>query len=262
MPPSMSAPSVVGSASIWVLGRVAGPAREARVLHAHSNSIYLEFEGGALGILGARSLQLPFGVRTLMPELPRVGVGEVGEVHDGVVAVGDLRVLVTNIVDTTVPVLSPEAVTWGHEHLLGLVGDRVAEISGRLPERAMQLLGDADPQAVPELLGLGEGLTPLGDDVLAGFLATAVAIRHQGLPDVRSEVALSAFDKTTLIAASLLACAARGEAVPEFRSFMRGIATQHSDVVEQSLDLMLEVGGHSGAGYVIGAMQAFASAQK
>lgn len=255
------APSVVGSASIWVLGRVAGPPRQATVLHAKQHAVYLDFEGAALAILGARAIQVPIGVRTLMPELPVLEQGTVGEVQDGVVSVGELRVLVTNIVDTTVPVLSAEATAWGHDHMVQLVGDRVREFQAQLPADALAALGEGDPAAVRGLLGVGPGLSPLGDDTLAGFLATAVAIRHPRLQEVRSEVALNAFDRTSLVAASLLACAARGEAVPEFRSFVGGVAAQNPDVVSQSLDLMLEVGGHSGAGFVIGALQAFASVQ-
>ena len=259
MTPAPPAPSVVGSASIWVLGRVAGPVRQACVVHTHRHALYLDLEGAAVAILGARAIQLPIGVRTLMPELPAVEVGAVGEIQDGVVSVGGLRVLVTNIVDTTVPVLSPEATAWGHDHLVPLVGDRVGDFAAQLPADALAALGKGDPAAVTGLLGAGPGLSPLGDDILAGFLATAVAIRHPCLPGVRSEVALNAFERTTLVAASLLACAARGEAVPEFRSFVSGISAHNADVVSQSLDLMLEVGGHSGAGLVIGAMQAFAS---
>ena len=250
---------MVGSASIWVLGRVAGPAREATVVHTHPHMVQLDLEGAALAVLGARGIQLPFGVRTLLPELPEVELGAVARVQDGVVSVGDLRVLVTNIVDTTVPVLSPEATAWGHDHLVRLLGDRVSTFREQLPTEALEALGRADPLAVTGLLGFGPGLSPLGDDTLAGFLATAVAIRHPRLAEIRSEVALNAFDRTGVVAATLLACAARGEAIPEFRSFVSGVAAHNPDMVSQSLDLMLEVGGNSGAGFVIGAMQAFAS---
>lgn len=256
---SSTPPSVVGSASIWVLGRVAGPAREATVLRADEDSAFLDLEGEALAILGARAVQVPFGVRTLLPALPRLSEGTVGQVADGVVTVDDLRVLVTNIVDTTVPVLSVEAATWGRDHIVQLVGDRVTTYADQLPADALAALGRGDPGAVTELLGVGQGVSSLGDDMLAGFLAIAVAIRHPLLPQVRSEVALNAFDRTTTIGASLLACAARGEAVPEFRSLVTGVATQNPDVVAQSLDLMLDIGGQAGAGFVVGAMQAFAS---
>lgn len=257
--PTSTTPGVVGSASIWVLGRVAGPAREATVVHTHAHMVYLDLEGSALAVLGARGIQVPFGVRTLIPELPEVQLGTVGEVQDGVVSVGDLRVLVTNIVDTTVPVLSAEATTWGHDHLVEVLGDRVSRIRADLPADALEALGRADAGAVTGLLGVGRGLSPLGDDTLAGFLATAVAIRHPRLAEVRSEVALNAFERTGVVPATLLACAARGEAIPEFRSFVSGVAAHNPDMVSQSLDLMLEIGGHSGAGFVIGAMQAFAS---
>lgn len=221
--------------------------------------VFLELEGTALAVLGARAIQLPFGVRTLLPELPRIEPGTFGQVEDGVVSVGELRVLVTNIVDTTVPVLSPEATAWGHEHLAGLVGARVRQIQEELPADALEALGRADPAAVSGLLGVGPGVSPLGDDTLAGFLSTGIAIRHPRLVEVRSAVALNAFERTSILAATLLACAARGEAVPEFRSLIRGVASLNPDMVSQSLDLMLEVGGHSGAGFVVGAMHAFSS---
>ena len=58
---------VVGSASIWVLGRVAGPQHEARVLFSDPNALYVDLEGFCLGVLGARAVQVPCGVRTKLP---------------------------------------------------------------------------------------------------------------------------------------------------------------------------------------------------
>ena len=116
-----------------------------------------------------------------------------------------------------------------------------------------------DPDSVGDLLGLGPGLTPLGDDVLAGWLAAAVASRHPALQDLRSTVALSARERTTSLSATLLACAARGEGVPEFRSLMTGVADENSDVIEQSLSLLLRVGDTSGEGLVLGAQLALQS---
>jgi len=258
--PSAHGPArVVGSASIWVLGLVAGPARTVSVLHSGGHAVYLDLEGTCLGILGAQAVQVPCGVRTQLTHVPEPEAGADVVVGDGVITMPDLEVLVTNIVDTTVPVLSPEAARWGGGHLDGLVGDRLDEARAHLPGDALARLRDADPASVGDLLGLGPGLTPLGDDVLAGWLAAAVASRHPALPDVRSTVALSARERTTSLSATLLACAARGEGVPEFRSMLTGVADENSDVIAQSLSLLLRVGDTSGEGLVLGAQLALQS---
>ena len=258
--PSAHGPArVVGSASIWVLGLVAGPARTVSVLHSGDHAIYLDLEGVCLGVLGARAVQVPCGVRTQLPTVPEPEAGTPVVVGDGVITLDDVEVLVTNIVDTTVPVLSPEAARWGGGHLDDLVGDRLDSARAQLPEQALSRLGDSDPASVGDLLGLGPGLTPLGDDVLAGWLAAAVASRHPALGDLRSTVALSARERTTALSATLLACAARGEGVPEFRSMLSGVADENSDVIEQSLSLLLQVGETSGEGLVLGAQLALQS---
>jgi hypothetical protein len=263
MPPAPTV-HVVGSASIWVLGQVAGPRRTARVLHAGADAVYLDLEGACLAVLAARAVQVPCGVRTLLPRLPGAEAGLVAgaeaSVHDGSVMVPGCEVLVTNIVDTTVPVLSVDDTAWGAEQLTTLVKERLQPVEAILPGGALSLLAAGDAEAVRALLGSGPGLTPAGDDVLAGWLATAVACRHPAMPELRSAVAIAAPDRTSVLSSTLLACAARGEGVPEFRSLLSGVATRNLDVLDQSLDLMLGIGDTSGAGLVLGSLAALTSA--
>jgi hypothetical protein len=249
----------VGSASIWVLGRVAGPQRSARVLYSDPNALYVDLEGFCLGVLGARAVQLPCGVRTQLPTLTCVEPGTDAVVEDGGVLFGDTEVLVTNIVDTTVPVLPPEVAARCAARLERIAGDRLDVARSAVPAESLQLLAAADPAAVDGLLGVGPGMSPVGDDVLAGWLAAGVSSRHPGLPAVRSAVALSAAERTTPLSATLLGCAARGEGVPEFRSLLLGLANENDEVVAQSLDLMLKVRSGSSAGLVLGAVVALSS---
>lgn len=246
---------VVGSASIWVLGQVAGPRREATVLHADGQQVFVDLEGCCLGVLGARAVQVPCGVRTDLPRLPQVDVGETAEVVDGAVVVGDVEVLVSNIVDTTVPVLSPDDCAEAATRLDALLGEEVDGRRRSLPSAGVEGLGHADPAAASTLLGVGPGLTPLGDDVLAGWLATAVASRHPQLPEMRAAVAREAFERTGLLSATLLACAARGEGVPEFRSLLRGVAMANDPLIEQALALLMKL-ADTGPGLVLGALLA------
>jgi len=250
--------SVVGSASIWTLGRVAGPRRSATVVRSGPDALYLDLEGSCIAVLAGRAVQVPLGVRTLLPSLPEVTAGQEADVHDGIIEIDELAVLVTNIVDTTVPVLSPEDAAWGRQHLPKFAEHLVTDLRDQLPAQGFDQLVGNDPLAALTLLGQGRGsITPLGDDVLGGWIATAVAIRLPALQAIRSEVALNAFDRTNIISASLLACAARGEGVPEFHSAMSGVARQNDDIVGQSLDLMFERCGESGKAFVLGSMLAF-----
>ena len=252
---------VAGSASIWVLGQVAGPRREAKVLHAGRSAVYLDLAGTCLAILSARAVQVPCGVRTPLLSLPEVRSGDQALVHDGSVAVPGCEVLVTTIVDTTVPVLTADDATWGGERLARLEGKWPVAVPDALPVTALDQLAQGDDRAVRGLLGLGPGLTPLGDDVLCGWLAAAVACRHPHLDAVRSAVALEAGGRTTTLSATLLSCASRGEGVPEFRSLLGGVASRNAPVVEQSADLVLRVGETSGAGLLIGATLALQGAR-
>lgn len=250
---------VVGSASIWVLGQVAGPPRSAPVLHSDQHALFADLEGFCLGVLAARAVQVPSGVRTRLPRLPMVPPGSAVVVEDGGVVIGDTEVLVTTIVDTTVPVLAPESAPRYGAHLAELAGSRLDAVRAALPSTALDRLATSDPAAVRALLGVGPGMTPVGDDVLSGWLAAGVSIRHPGLPEVRREVALSASERTTPLSTTLLGCAARGEGVPEFRSLLLGLANGRDEVIAPSLDLLLARRWSSGGGILLGAILALGS---
>jgi hypothetical protein len=95
--------------------------------------------------------------------------------------------------------------------------------------------------------------------VLAGWLAGAVASRHPALPQLRGAVALSARERTTVLSATLLSCAARGEGVPEFRSLLSGLAADDAPAASEALERMMRIGETSGPGLVLGALTALRS---
>lgn len=249
---------VVGSASIWVRGQVAGPRRVAKVLHAGRSAVYLDLDGSCLAVLAGRAVQVPCGVRTALPVLPDVGPGDEVVVVDGSVVMPGCEVVVATLVDTTVPVLTPAAAAWGAAQL---ADQALRSVRAALPATALERLAAGDPRSVAALLGLGAGLTPLGDDVLCGWLATAVASGHPALDALRREVALAAAARTTTLSATLLTCASRGEAVPEFQSLISGMARESSPTVQQAAELLLGVGETSGAGLLLGTRLALEAAR-
>ncbi|MDN5894775.1 MAG: DUF2877 domain-containing protein, partial [Nocardioides sp.] len=73
-----------------------------------------------------------------------------------------------------------------------------AIVTDELPGVALADLQHGDPAAVAELLGRGGGLTPLGDDVLFGWIATACAVGRDERAAVSDEVARRSTRTTTL----------------------------------------------------------------
>lgn len=248
-----------GAASARILGSLSGPTRRAAVLHSGQDAVYLDVDGACLAVLSSRAVLVPCGVRTRRPRLPMWSPGDRVTVGGGGVELTGLTVSVTQVIDTSVGVLLPAAVDRGADLLRLAARDQLARALSELPEGALQRLEACDGGAVTRLLGFGGGLTPLGDDVLAGWLAAAVATRHPALAAVRSGVTLLARRRTTTLSATLLECAALGEGLPQFRALLRGLATGHPGLVERSVGDLLDVGDTSGAGLVLGALTALES---
>ncbi|MEU7828856.1 DUF2877 domain-containing protein [Nonomuraea sp. NPDC049129] len=229
---------VTGAASAAVRPVLAAPRSPARVLAVFPAGVYLEvrteLEPSVLAVITGAATRLPNSV-LLAAELPRVTVGDEAAVGDGAIELGRLSVRARRWWDPAPPLgrVDPERLRQAAPRLTpgepGLAGNDAIELlaagcaSGRL-------LGAVT--AAERLVGLGPGLTPSGDDVLAGLLVT---LRHLGaaaeaeravwLADwLAATVTYDARTRTTPISATLLHCAARGEASPEVIAVLRGIA--------------------------------------
>ena len=106
------------------------------------------------------------------------------------------------------------------------------------------------------LLGLGPGLTPLGDDFILGVISTLnrweqVLIPVQGLKQLNRDLLKDAENKTTALSASLLSCAIEGSAderlLAVLDSFFSG-----DESSSQDLDDLLKWGSSSGIGVLAG----------
>jgi len=118
------------------------------------------------------------------------------------------------------------------------VAELVADVGGR----------PLDPAAVGRLVGRGDGLTPLGDDLLCGWLALH---RAAGVttPEIDAAV-LALLHRTTLLSATLLDCALHGEVLPQFAAYVAALGTPHEPTAAAAL---AAVGHTSGAGLLHGA---------
>jgi hypothetical protein len=110
--------------------------------------------------------------------------------------------------------------------------------------------------AICHLCGLGPGLTPAGDDWLAGWLlAQRLApdpIGLQHLSDLATDIITA--NRTTTLSRAFLACAAAGEADQDWHMLLQALAEDPMTnlPIYQSFDAILSHGATSGAAMLAG----------
>ncbi len=124
----------------------------------------------------------------------------------------------------------------------------------------VRALAAGEPLAGPvgRLVGRGPGLTPLGDDVLAGALVTLVGMDSPAAGRLAAAVDAAARGRTTAVSAALLTHAARGECVPQLADLLH--AARDGDRLDAAVESLLRVGHTSGAGLAHGVLAALAAA--
>jgi len=179
---------------------------------------------GALAVLSHDSVRLPCGalLATTSAEQPLTALAPPGS---AAFVVGDGAVTWTGpagpVVVRAVREWKPARPARGEVSAAALAAVRDALV--RVDPGVDVRLSDLGPAASDEsasvalarhLLGRGPGLTPSGDDVLAGFLAGATAFGVEAAA-LRSGIAALAPSRTTTLSAALLWHAARGECIDE-----------------------------------------------
>lgn len=110
------------------------------------------------------------------------------------------------------------------------------------------------------LAGLGPGLTPSGDDALGGFVGVLAVLSLQLSDDavprnrLASLIANTARPRTTLLSATLLAHAARGELAEHVGELLTALTLppEHSEAVLRAADRVLAYGACSGGDTLLG----------
>jgi len=244
---------VTGAASAAIRAVLDGPRRDARVLAAFPLAGYLELSGDAeprvLALVMPSAVRLPNAL--VVPEtapLQRLRPGMYAQVGGGAVRCGPVYAGAARWWPP-VPVLPPVT----PDRLDGAVARlaAVAASSARRPgltgadgPGALAACCAADDLAgaveqAERVVGLGPGLTPSGDDVLCGLL---LALRLLGdavrrTPDgsgggtavrladwIGAAVTSDATTRTTALSATLLHCAASGQASGEVAGVLRALS--------------------------------------
>ena len=118
--------------------------------------------------------------------------------------------------------------------------DRRRDLAVRCVDR-----GDLDG-AVDALAGLGPGLTPAGDDALAGILLVF------GWHDRAAAMVAADRARTNDIARAFLAWAARGQSIEPVHDLLAASADHHVGAAEAALARLVAVGYSSGADLAFG----------
>lgn len=263
---------LVAAAPATVGALLAGPTRTVSVLHRGPDAVYLDLsdhqrpaaapELAVLGVVSASAAAVPCGLHTTVSPLPAEVTGaQEAVLGDGRIRFGAARgieVAATRTVDVTVPGLPATDLTSLARHLAERAIPHVGSVRAELPASALADLADGSADCVPALVGRGSGLTPVGDDVLCGWLAIQHAARADAtaITDAVRRIAPLA---TTALSATLLGCAARGEVLPQFRHLVLTLidpSRKNRTDLDASVAALARVGHTSGAGLLLGATTA------
>jgi hypothetical protein len=258
----------MGTAAACVLVRdvLTAPVRPASVIAAGRAAIYLEVGQRVLAIVSAGGVRLPCaamlaGAGRLPAPGPGLAVGA-GAVHqDGRPLLGvrrwfDPRVRLAGVHRRAVASFAGVVRSRGSvDPLLPAdAADRLAEDLER---------GDARG-AVAALLGRGTGLTPAGDDLVAGALAALRALGSPAADDLGTAVRAVAPAATTRLSAALLEAADVAGLVPEAADALRALAGvgEVETAAGRLVDLGHTSGWHLAAGLLVGVAHAGAGVRE
>jgi hypothetical protein len=232
----------------WIAAAPDGP---VRVLHACPDTIHLDVHGRAVGVTAAGAPTLPHTLRSKLSSLPpEVSSRDVPTAYvDSGLLYLDGRALVTHrLVDVRAPRL--DAVRMPRTGSAAALGTPRPRGAGSVP---FPFGSKIDAETVPDLVGRGEGLTPLGDDVLCGWLAAHRAL-GVATPAVDHAVRRT-LSRTTTLSATLLECALAGEVAGLVGTYLRALGAPYSGGVDEATTarIALTALGHSsGAGLAHG----------
>jgi hypothetical protein len=233
------------SAPARVLARLRGtPDGPLPIVHHGPHAVYLDVGGWCVGVLAAEAVPVPNGLRSRIHHFPP-GSPRSSYLEGGVLHIDSRPLTVGRVEDVHVPRLDPGKIlrtTASSATATATPPASVAEFAATLAPTGV------DAQAVARLVGRGDGLTPLGDDLVAGWLATCRAL-GVATPEV-DEAVRDALPRTTLLSATLLDCALHGEALPQLRAWLAALGTP--DLTART-SALLAVGHTSGGGLLCGA---------
>ena len=259
MPPSAV---VTGAAPVWVGERLAGPHHDGAVVHRGADAVYLESRGDVIGIVSRHASPVPCAIATRADSVAQLlggrapAVGDPVRIGGGSLEVGGRRVRVTRFVDFAMPSFDRAQAP----RMLARLTSRTATApDDELSPEVLALLRERPAAALTQVLGRGSGLTPYGDDVVCGLLATLLAAHDPCAADLRHRSRALAPGRTTALSATLLHRAGEGDVLPAFARVVAALLHPHEPAQQSGTHELgarvaeLRAVGHtSGAGMLLG----------
>lgn len=261
-PGARQCPAVAAQA---VLPLVNGPLLAGEVLASWYSAMALAVDTPAgtrvIGLLAAEASGVPHGIRLDVSAEARpfrtFTGGDPVFVGAGSIRLQGWQIRPTRIYPTAVGILQadPTCINTFRERMLGApIGIPAAPLV-RLQEALAEQDAAGLRTAVTGLVGLGAGLTPGGDDILAGLLVGLHALGRAALVQ-QIGVAMSGglTERTTVFSADLLRMATAGHASTETLAVLRALdrRTANPQLLPGALDRLLAVGHTSGADLATG----------
>ncbi len=242
------APVTAGVASLAARDLLRGPRRPGKVLAVLPQAIYLEFadtvpEPRVIAISPPDAIRLPNAIMTGLWETRRLSVSsaECWAGGDRVMACGlDIRIVRWWDPSPVFGPLSRARLDHGYGVLarLCVAAEQAPGLAGHPgPTQLAACCANGDlagaVEAAEQLVGLGPGLMPSGDSMVSGVLlalrllggAISGGTRAVWLANwLSASVTCYAAQRTTALAASLLHCAANGQAAAEVSAVLLGMA--------------------------------------
>ncbi|SNR78519.1 DUF2877 domain-containing protein [Blastococcus mobilis] len=273
--PARAATAVPAAASTGVAELLRGPVRPARVLMSVPAAVYIHIPndrgGDVVGVLTNDAARLPLGCVLFRPSngRPLVGVpaGAPAEVGGGRIVVGDLAVSAAAWWNPRpkLPSLRPALLPEGVRQLRNaLYGEGVPHSAFTLPGLPVGPGGplaalrgavrradlDAALRTATRLVGLGPGLTPAGDDVMAGTVAGLVLLGHPSAERFAAGVYALAAGRTTELSRALLRHAACGRVSGEYAAVLHALVGERP--LAPAMAGLLATGATSGRAMALG----------
>jgi hypothetical protein len=273
--PARAATAVPASASTGIAELLRGPVRPARVLLSVPAAVYVHVPGDrggdVVGVLTSDAARLPLACVLFRPSNGRPLValpsGAPAEVGGGRIVVGDLAVSAAAWWNPRpkLPSLHPALLPEGVRQLRNaLYGEGVPHSAFTLPGLPAGPGGplaalrgavrradlDAALRTATRLIGLGPGLTPAGDDVMAGTIAGLVLLGHPSAERFAAGVYALAAGRTTELSRALLRHAACGRVSGEFAAVLHALVGERP--LMPAVNALLSTGATSGRAMALG----------
>lgn len=222
---------VPGAVSALTAAVVHGPVVQATVLGAHAPGLYLNVAGTVVPVVTSDAVPLATAVRLTLAsaDAPWRGLaaGDVVLVGEGLIRLAGCDI-------AAVRTWRPARVRPATSHFL------------HSRHRATRAQAE---RCVDALIGRGPGLTPSGDDALAGILLVAHA---HGVAGPVAAAVRARLGATTAVSAALLDAAADGYAAADVVFLVDAAVAGDAAAVARALPAVLAIGHTSGADLVIG----------